>query len=191
MSEENTTLQLPSYTDFIETIEVLDLSTSGSTLHGMMCGYLCAGADTQGEAYLRALSDNKKGTAARNALLALFAVYTVSQQHIAHFDFQFSLLLPEEHQPLADRAQAFSEWCEGFIQGLNIAGVGPEEFYEDEAQEALGHITEFAELDFESIGVEEEDEKALMEVSEYTRMAVLRLHGDLIANERERGELLN
>lgn len=186
MSEETNALRLPPYDDFVEVISALSLNTSGSGLHGMMCGFLCAGADSQGEAYLKALSDNKKGEAARLGLLALFSVYSISQQHISNFDFEFTLFLPDDYQPLPERAQAFSEWCEGFIQGLTSAGVGAEEFYEEEAIEALGHISDFAELDFDSLDTEEDNEKSLMEVSEYTRMAVLRLHGDLIANERER-----
>lgn len=193
MAQETNALHLPPYDDFIEVISALSLNTSGSGLHGMMCGFLCAGADTQGEAYLRALSDNKKGEAARLALLALFSVYSISQQHISNFDFEFALLLPDDYQPLPERAQAFSEWCEGFIQGLTSAGVGPEQFYEEEAIEALGHISDFADLDFDALDIDEGDEKAFMEVSEYARMAVLRLHSDLVANQRERdgGEQLN
>jgi uncharacterized protein YgfB (UPF0149 family) len=187
MSEENNPLHLPNYDGFADSIAVLALEISSSELHGMMCGYLCAGADSQGEAYLRALLNNKKDEASRSALLAMFAVFSVSQQQISNFDFEFELLLPDDNEPLIMRAQAFSEWCEGFTQGLDMAGVGLDQFYEEEAQEALQHIIEFAELDCDSLDVDEQDESALMEVSEYTRMAVIRLHGDLVMNERERG----
>ena len=188
MSVENNPLHLPEYDHFVDTIAVLALEISGSELHGMMCGYLCAGADSQGEAYLRALLNNKKDEASRSALLSMFAVFSVSQQQISKFDFEFEMLLPDDHEPLIERAQAFSEWCEGFTQGLDMAGVGLDQFYEEEAQEALQHIIEFAELDCDSLDVDEEDERALMEVSEYTRMAVIRLHGDLVMHERERGD---
>ena len=187
MSEENNRLHLPLYDDFVASISGIALTLSGSGLHGMMCGYLCAGADSQGEAYLRALLNNKQNESTRTAALAMFSVYSISQQQIAHFDFEFVMLLPDDNESLIARAQAFSEWCEGFTQGLTMAGVDPGQFYEEEAQEALHHITEFAELDCDTLDVDEEDEKALMEVSEYARLAVLRLHGDLVANERERG----
>lgn len=187
MPVENSRLHLPEYDDFNESIAVLALDISGSQLHGMMCGYLCAGADSQGEAYISALLNNKKDEASRSAILAMSAVFSISQQQISNFDFEFELLLPDENESLIDRAQAFSEWCEGFTQGLNLAGVGLDQFYEEEAQEALQHIIEFADLDCGSIDIDEEDESALMEVSEYARMAVLRLHGDLVMHERERG----
>jgi uncharacterized protein YgfB (UPF0149 family) len=187
MSVENNRLNLPEYDSFVDSIAVLALNISGSELHGMMCGYLCSGAASQGEAYLRALLNNKKDEASRSAFLNMFAVFSVSQQQISNFDFDFKMLLPDENQSLIERAQAFSEWCEGFTQGLSMSGVGMDQFYEDEAQEALQHIIEFAELDCDTLGVDEEDEKALMEVSEYARMAVIRLHGDLVMNERDRG----
>ena len=71
---------------------------------------------------------------------------------------------------------------------MQLAGVDREQFYEEEAQEALSHLEDFALLEYESVEVSEEDEVALMEIMEYARMAVIRLHGDLLMNERERGE---
>lgn len=188
MFVENNQLHLPKYDDFVDSIAPLNLPISASELHGMMCGYLCAGADNQGDAYLRALTGNKNDETHRQVSLLLFSVYSVSQQQITNFAFEVELLLPDDDQALADRAKAFGEWCEGFVQALTLAGIDADQFYEEEAQEALQHITEFAELDYESLEVSDEDESALMEVSEYTRMAILRLHADLVANERERGD---
>ncbi|AMP88238.1 UPF0149 family protein [Legionella pneumophila] len=188
MSLDNDSLHLPKYDDFVQSISVLALTMSASELHGIMCGYLCAGADSQGEAYIRALLNNRKDEQSRHALLSMFSVFSISQQQINNFDFEFQMLLPDDNESLVMRAQAFSEWCEGFTQGLTIAGVGMEQFYEEESQDALQHLIEFAEMDCESLEVGEEDEQALMEVSEYTRMAVLRLHSDLVLHERELGD---
>lgn len=188
MSVENEYMALPNYDGFVHTISFLALPISASALHGAMCGYLCAGADNQGEAYIRALLNNRKDEHSRNAILAMFEVFSVSQQQIANFDFEFQMMLPDEQESLITRAQAFSEWCEGFTQALTSAGVNADQFYEEEAQDALQHLFEFAELDCESLDIDDEDERALMEVSEYARMAVIRLHGDLKLNERERGD---
>jgi uncharacterized protein YgfB (UPF0149 family) len=185
MSSES--LHLPEYDGFVESIASLMLHISASELHGLLCGYLCAGSTRQGEAYIRALLNNKKDTESRNALLSLFSLFSISQQQINNFDLGFALLLPADEEPLRDRAQAFSEWCEGFTQGLSLAGVDGDHLHDEEAQDALQHIVEFAELDCDSLDVDEEDEQALMEVTEYTRMAVIRLHGDIMMFERERG----
>jgi yecA family protein len=179
MSAENEYLSLSNYDDFVEAITCLKLPLSASALHGMMCGYLCAGTDIQGESYLRALVTNKKDTQSRNALLALFEVFSVSQQQINYFDFNFQMMLPNENASLADRAKAFSEWCDGFTQALTLSNVSIDKLHEEEAQNVLQHMIEFAEIDYEALDIDEEDERALMEVSEYARMAVICLRNDL------------
>ena len=179
MSTVRESMQLPDYHTFIDSIANLSLVASGSELHGVMCGYLCAGAISDGEAYLRALMTTNGNEGRREALMALFEVYAVSHQQIFNFDFEFQLLLPDDSDSLATRAQAFSEWCAGFTQGLGLAGVDFEELQEDEAREALQHLIEFADLDYQGLNINEEDENALMEVTEYARMAVLRIFSDL------------
>lgn len=182
MELNHVSLHLPAYQEFINSIAELDLPISASELHGVMCGYLCAGTPTKGETYLRALMSNKKDPIQRAALSALFGVFIISQQQMANFDFEFELLVPDDYQPLIERTQAFSEWCEGFTQGITLAGVSYDQLDEDEAREAMQHLTEFAQLDYSSLEVDEADEKALAEVSEYTRMAVLRIYHDIQGN---------
>ncbi|MBA2710613.1 MAG: UPF0149 family protein [Tatlockia sp.] len=188
MPAKNDLTHLPAYQTFSDIISTLNLPISGSELHGIMCGYLCAGAASEGEAYLRALTPNRKEETTREAALAIFEVYTISQHQLLNFDFEFELFLPGDSESLIERAKAFSQWCEGFIQSMRISGISYEHFQEEESQEALQHITEFAELEYESLQIDEdEDERALMEVSEYARMAVLRLYSDLLANDNEHG----
>ena len=55
-------LQLPNYQAFVELIECLALPISASELHGLLCGYLCAGAINEGASYVRALIGNKNDT---------------------------------------------------------------------------------------------------------------------------------
>jgi uncharacterized protein YgfB (UPF0149 family) len=187
MATEHHSLHIPDYTTFAASIEPLMLHISASELHGLLCGYICAGADDQGESYIRALLNNKKDEESRQALLSLFSLFSISQQQMKEYDLEFTLLLPDDEDPLHDRAHAFRAWCEGFTQALTLSGIDEEHFYEEEAQEALQHLTEFAEMDCESLEDDEEDERSLMEVTEFARMAVIRLHGDLKMNEREGG----
>ena len=189
MPSLNTTLLLPEYYNFIDSIAALALPISGSELHGMMCGYLCAGATREGEAYLRALMSNNKDAAIRTAMLALFEVYAISQQQIANFDFEFQLLLPNDDMPLDERAKAFCECCEGFVQAITMAGIDYEQLQEEDSQEALRHLTEFAQLDYHALQADEDDERALMEVSEYARMAMLRIYSDLLSSTLQNASL--
>ncbi len=188
MAGENEQLRLPDYDTFATALVDIALNKSVSELHGIMCAYLCAGADKRGEAYLRAMFNKSKDTASREAILSVFAVFSISQQQMNHFDFGFELLLPSEDAPLIERARAFSQWCEGFTQALAKIEINSDHFADDEAQEVLLHLSEFAELDYDELDVDEEDERALLEISEYTRVAIIRLHGDLMMSKRISGE---
>lgn len=174
---------LPTWPTVIDSLALLPLTISASTLHGQLCGLLCAEAMDKAESYIMALVGSQKNDNARIALKVLFSMYSISQQQILDEDFSFQLMLPEDHELLFDRAQAFTEWCTGFVQGLEMADIA-ENAFEEDAQETLQHIREFAEMDCASLDISEEDEKAFMQVSEYTRMAVLRLHNDLVAHKK-------
>ena len=189
MSTNASLVSLPPYQIFIDNIAVLALPISGSELHGIMCGYLCAGAAHQGEMYLRALTaKNNKDAMVRTAALAMFEIYAHSQQQLATMDFEFQLLLPDDHETLQDRAKAFSEWCEGFAQGMALGDADSHQMIDEDSQDALDHIQEFARLDYHALDINEEDEKAFLDVSEYTRMAVLQLCHDIQqANESNGG----
>ncbi len=188
MSTMNAPTHLPKYQTVSDAIHSLSLPISASELHGVLCGYLCAGAIHEGESYIRALMTNKNDKSQRGALLALFGVYAISQQQITNFDFAFQLLIPEDDHSLIERAKAFSEWCEGFTQGMTLSGVSCDSLHEEDAQEALQHLTEFAELDYQALHIDEEDEQALMEVSEYVRMAVLHIYSDIKAQHTNNGQ---
>lgn len=180
MLSENNPVVLPSYDVLAEQLAVLDLSVSCSEFHGILCGYLCAGAVHDAEMYLRTLiitKDTKK--VRKDALAVLYAVYEVSRRQIDSMDFEFHLLLPDEDVSLKERAHAFSEWCESFTEGMTLAGVDFNQLEDEESEEALTHFFEFAEMDYEHLDMSEENERAFFEVSEYARMAVLRLKSDI------------
>ena len=174
-------LHLPLYETFIDSISILALPFSGSELHGIMCGYLAAGANQEGLVYLRTLIPDLHAPSTRDAMLTIFQVYTVTQQQMESLGFELQLLLVDEQEPIERRAHSFSDWCEGFTQGIRMSGVDYNELEDDDTQDALEHINEFANMDYQSSDLEE-DERALVEVIEYTRMAVLHIHSDLQAN---------
>ncbi len=185
MVNENKHDKLPAYQQFCDATAFLALSQSPSELHGIVCAYLCAGAYREAEIYLRALLGNNKDEETRMASMLIFDMLSASQHQIQNFDFEFQMFLPDEHESIVERAQSFSEWCEGFMQGLDINGIHDDNFEDEEARETLYHIQEFSELDFDDLKSGEEEEKALMEVTEYTRMAVLRLFGEIQALKQQ------
>jgi uncharacterized protein YgfB (UPF0149 family) len=88
----------------------------------------------------------------------------------------FALLLPEDDASLADRADALLGWCRGFLGGYGL-GAGDAVPETPEAREALDDLGKIAASRL-SYDDPEGDEAALLEVSEFVRVAALLLHGD-------------
>lgn len=187
MTVSDGVMTLPDYHSFSQAIASLQLPISCAELHGVLCGYLAAGEARQGEAYLQSILSKQHSEQTRAAAMALFDVLTISQHQLSNLGFDFELLLPEDDLSLAERARAFSEWCEGFTQGLTVSGLDFNTLDVDDAQEAVEHITEFAQLDYDALRVNEEDERALTEVIEYTRMAVLAIHAETQTHHKQEG----
>lgn len=185
MIAHNESLNLPPYPQVLDVLQPLDLPVSASELHGLICGYLCAGESTIGEQYLRSLLGGYDKSQSRDAMLCLFELFALSQQQMNSGDFAFRMLLPDDYESLPVRAQAFCDWCEGFSQGMTLSGRGVYELEDEDSQEALEHIIDFAQLDHDGLNACETDEKALMEVSEYARMAVLQLYHERQSSEAQ------
>lgn len=188
MSTETPKLKLPPFDDFIEVLQPLDLSFPPAELHAVMAAYVAAGHANDGEAYLRALFQNEAKQASRLVLLAVFSVFTVTQHQLNQLDLNFELMLPLDDEPLAVRAKCFSEWCAGFVHGLDLAEVDLSDVDDEEVQDALQHMIEFSQMDYSDLDVSEEDERAFVEVVEYARMAVIRIRDELQGYEGHKGQ---
>jgi uncharacterized protein YgfB (UPF0149 family) len=180
MLEKNDTVhQLPNYEQIIDDLSTLDLDLEVSHLHGLLTGLIVAGASEQAENYLRSLILNKTGPAFHQSTHALFSIYTITHTWLNNFGFEFKMLLPDEDCLLQERILAFSDWCLGFLEGLNLAGLTLEDFESEDDIELLQHFEDFSEMDAEDLELNDEDEKAYLDVTEYARLAVLQLFCDL------------
>lgn len=159
---------------------------SPSESHGIICGLICAGIEATGISYLDLIlgTDNQDNLddwqQSRHALLQL---YEYSSEKLRDMAFDFSLLLPDDDNLLKERAQALSEWCSGFVTGLSLSGINIQQGGSEETRDALFHFSEIAKIDYKTIDMGEEDEKAYVEVMEYTRMAVLMIYAEFASNQ--------
>lgn len=89
-------------------------------------------------------------------------------------DLALSLLIPDEDDAFK-RLEGFVDWCQGFLYGLGISGIGMADLDEDGAA-FLEHLAAFANLEPEGLReeIESEDEGlALEELVEFVRMSSL------------------
>lgn len=180
---------MPSYQQLLDAISILNIPVSGSEFHGIVCGFLSTGSLDQGNVYLRSFIAKPVNEVSRNAMLVLFEIYAASQEQINGLGFEFQLLLPDEDESLSHRAQAFSEWCDGFLQGIRMSGINLRSLEDETVQEALQHIKDFAHLDYQSLEFGEADEQSLMEITEYARMTVLHVHSEALHLKPDNSEI--
>jgi uncharacterized protein YgfB (UPF0149 family) len=177
---------LPSHDQLIDDLSTLELDIDVSHLHGLLTGLIVAGASEQAENFLRSLILNKTGPAFHQSTNALFSIYTVTQTWLNNFGFEFEMILPEIDIGLPERIMAFSNWCLGFLEGLQMSGLSLDDFENEDDIEILQHFEDFSQMDVEDLDFDNEDEKAYVDVTDYARLAVLQLFCDL--NQHEEGQ---
>jgi len=174
-------IELPSYWEVSDLLALTGLPMTASGLHGRLCGYICAGQKANGVAWLEALvrADHKNIIDRVSAKDLFLNIYRYSFSNITQMTFTFALLLPDDETELPLRAEALGEWCQGFMEGLEMLGIDLESAQTEEMKDALFHIEEIGRLDYDDLSISEEDERSYAEVYEYVRMAVLSLYAEL------------
>ncbi|MCX7557123.1 UPF0149 family protein [Xanthomonadaceae bacterium JHOS43] len=152
-------------------------------LHGLVTGYIAAGASLDGDDWLARLHVDADNVMAR-ADTTLDALRGSSATMLADQDMGFALLQPADDAPLGERIAALFAWCRGFLAGFSLAPNRPA--LSDDAQEAFADLANIAGF---VVDDDDQDEQALMEIAEFARVAVLLIHGDALISRRDSGRL--
>jgi uncharacterized protein len=157
-----------------------DAELSAAEAHGMATGMLCVNGQAESEDWLGELLHNASPVTDvnKNVLVRLFEE---TRRLLASDEFEFDLFLPEDDASLSEQVDALIGWCRGFLFGVGSGTTASN--WPKEVREILKDITEFTKLDANAEG--EEDERALVEVTEYLRSAVLLLRDELGDNSGE------
>lgn len=155
------------------------LPLGAAEAHGLLCGLLCSRHE---DAQKRWLDELLEETSDGDLLVvecrgALDRLYRQTRSEIEDPGLGFRPLLPEDSQPLQQRAKALSEWCQGFLYGLGLCGLDQDRLSEA-TREALQDLSQITRMDVNSLEESEQDEEALMEVSEFVWVAAMLLFQD-------------
>ena len=171
------------FQDLDETLRRAGAACDAAESHGMLCGALCAGLDSDGP-WVDHILDEASGSAeAQQACRkSLSALRDDTHALLAGGSLEFAPVLPDDETGLADRTDALGEWCQGFLFGLGLAGtrIKPEEMSE-ETNEVLKDLGQIAQAGFEGDEDNEDDETAYAEVVEYVKVGVQLLYEELRA----------
>ncbi len=178
---------MPQFERFDQVLQSIGLDVGASEIHGVISGILCAGHSDAHAAWFVELfkgrSDDDLLVVEARQLLG--QLYQSTQGYIEGEDLNFTPFLPDDELEIEVRAKALSEWCQGYLYGLGLAGI-TEAQLKDEAGEAIRDITEFTRLDHEVIEPGEEAELAYVELEEFLRVAVFLIR-EALTGKREKG----
>jgi len=165
----------PSYQSVEDVVLGNDTAGSAAEVHGMLVGMLCMNRVLDCEQWLSlAFGENREGLGDSEEE-TLRELYDETRELLDAVDFSFQLLLPDDDELLSERASALSGWCHGFLYGIGAAGSGYD--WSSECAEVLKDLADISQLDANVSG--EEDEAAFAEVSEFVRVGVQIVRGEL------------
>ncbi len=161
---------------------------SASEVHGSLCGILCAKHSITIYEWLMLtlLADagqNVQDIKARDLLLEAigesfknFFITTITS--LADNNLNFNLLLPEQGSAAA-RLEAIAQWAQGFLLGLNLAGVTSFTDYPDEVTEFIEAMAAISTAGDYDLAGDDSDEAAIVEFIEFIRMGVLFINEEM------------
>ncbi|MBV1816166.1 YecA family protein [Pseudomonas viridiflava] len=145
---------------------------SPAELHGLLLGRSCAGAGFDNEGWFADASVLLETEPEDNVRQALIGLQEMVKGELTSDDMTVVLLLPGDDEPLADRAAALGQWCQGFLSGFGLAAG--DKVLSIEATEVLQDLAAIAQVQ-DALEESEDGETDYMEVMEYLRVAPLLL----------------
>lgn len=161
---------VPDYDQIDATLGSVGQAGSAAEAHGVLCGMLSAGGVQAGHAWARELLSGVDPDAATRDVLDLL-VHASAEQLTAQ-ELSFQPLLPDDESELSLRTRALSEWVQGYLYGLGVAGFDDANASED-TREALSDLEQIGRVDFDLDHADESDEVAFTEVLEFIRLSAI------------------
>ncbi|MEK1941481.1 MAG: YecA family protein [Pseudomonas sp.] len=150
---------------------------SPAELHGLLLGRSCAGAGFEPAPWLMDASDLFSAEPEENIKQALIGLQQMVKAELTGDEITVVLLLPNDDAPLAERAIAMGQWCQGFLAGFGL--TARDAALSAEAMEVLQDLAAIAQVQ-EALEESEDGENDYMEVMEYLRVAPLLLFTECV-----------
>ncbi|MBK1692450.1 UPF0149 family protein [Ectothiorhodospira mobilis] len=170
---------MPGYEAVEDSLRTAGAAAGAAEVHGTLCGLLTANLGSGAGAWLREILPPDAGGQGEAAPpQALAALFEATRTQLADALLSFDLLLPPDDSDLERRVEALGLWCQGFLYGLALAGVGEPRTLPQDSAEIVRDLSEIARTGF-SLDDQEEDEAAFQEIHEYVRVGVLLVSEEL------------
>lgn len=147
-------------------------TVSPAELHGLLLGRSCAGAGFEVNHWLVDATELLGDAPVDGVRQALIGLQAMVKDELTGTDMAMVLLLPTDDAPLAERAAALGQWCQGFLGGFGL--TLRDTALSAEATEVLQDLAAIAQVQ-SALAESEDAEGDYMEVMEYLRVAPLLL----------------
>ena len=151
--------------------------------HGFICGVIATDQPIPADWFEEVFDQSEEGDLlVKDCQASLKQLYKETLDEIEGAGIGMRLLLPSDTKPLPERAQAVSQWCQGFLYAIGLTGNNNLSLSE-EAREALEDMTSFTRIDIEALEDDAnenigdnhsgDDEDALVEITEFLWVAAM------------------
>ncbi len=156
----------------IAALKAAEIPLHPSEIHGSVVGLICGGLGTKTQLWLPALTDIiNDGQALPQDLMRIVAeLHKDAHDRLAEFEFGFTMLLPEEEEPLTTRVEALSLWVQSFLASIAIAQPKLAKSSVD-VKEVVKDLSEIAQIELD-VSEDDESEDAYIALVDYVQDAV-------------------
>jgi uncharacterized protein len=168
-----------SFAELDQVLQSTGSAVAAAEGHGALCGALCAANDYSLEHWIDEVIPEESEAFDASAREALRSVYDDTRQALREDQMEFTPLLPDDDISVDVRAVALGSWCQGFLYGLGLSGINPEEKLSDDVQEVLADLTHIGRATVDIDALEEDSELAYAELVEYLRAGAQLIHDEL------------
>ncbi len=171
----------PDYNSLTDALAKAEAELVASESHGSLCGMLCAAGKIELQDWLNQVFEefDVNNMLVKEASQLLVGLYNDTQTQLNDSDADFHLLLPDENESLAQRAEALAFWCQGYTYGLAAGGLKKDQKLPQDTAELIKDMVEIARAGHSPGDDNDADEDAYMHIYEYVRMGVLLINEEL------------
>lgn len=146
---------------------------------GILCGFICGGLPGDGKPWMEVLLANLLATDSDlpSNKTTLVELYKKMSEQLANGQFNLRAFLPTKESNLSMRAQTLTNWCRGFMTGLEQTGLSlREEQLSDDMAQAFHRLEAISAINHEEIEIKDPDEHAFSEVVNYLQLATVMIY---------------
>ena len=178
--------QTDPYQELQHKLTTANASADAAEVHGVICGVISSNQELPVYWFEELFDQAEEGDLlVADCRSEVEGLYTNTIRQIEDAGLGMQLLLPDDEYSLTTRAKAVSQWCQGFLYGFGLSGDAFEQQLSDEAKEALEDIASFTRMDVDGIEASEEEEDALVEITEFLWVASMLIRETLLSHPVE------